>query len=265
MDIARQQLYLGVVEGHPALVVHRHPGHDVDQVAFLGGHQVVAGFPGEALAQVGDLGGDPAGRRRVQLPVQGRLQDVIRAERREDRFAGQRELQLAVDLDDRLDEGAARDETATDYLAGDHAVGLVRLAADELEGLSFEERQHHRLGDRVVAVRLFQDPEGRLTGHVAEDDRVGLDLRRRAGEGYLVEALLELDRQRLTDHGIAAVIDRQGGVGGEGDAGGGQQEENGGFHGVGIGWMRGGFCQSLSKRLKAGALSGFLVRGITPR
>ena len=78
VHVARHQLDLGVGEGHPALVVHRHPAHDVEEVALVGGDEVVAGLPGEAVAQVGDLGVDLARGCGVELPVQGRLQDIVR-------------------------------------------------------------------------------------------------------------------------------------------------------------------------------------------
>ena len=54
--IARHEFDLGIGEGHPALVVHRHPADDVQDVALLGGDEVVASLPRETTAQIGYLG-----------------------------------------------------------------------------------------------------------------------------------------------------------------------------------------------------------------
>ena len=233
IHVAGHELDLGLIEGHAAVVVHRHPSNDVQDVTLLGGDEIVAGFPGESAAEIGDLGVDLAGRSGVKFPVQGRLKDVIRSERREGRLAREGELQLAVHLDDRLDEITARDEAAAHDLASHDAVRLVGLAADELERLALEERQEHRLRDRVVTVGLLEDLELGLARDVTQDHGIRLDLRRGPSERDLIDAGLEVDRQRLTHHGVAAVVDRERRIGGEGSGSGGQQEQCGEFHGVG--------------------------------
>ena len=100
---------------------------------------------------------------------------------------------------------------------------------DELEGLAFEEREEHRLRDGVVSVGLLEDPEIDLAREVAQDDGVGFDLRGGAGEGGLIDAGLQVQGQGLPDDRVAAIVDRQGGIGGKKATGGHQQEERG-FH-----------------------------------
>ena len=141
-------------------------------------------------------------------------------------------MQLAIDLDDRLDEITAGDKTTAHDLAANDAIRLIALATIEFEGLALEEGQQHRLGDRVVAVRLFENLELGLTRNIAQDDRIRFDLRRDTGEGDLIDARLEVQWQRFAHHREASVIDSERRIGSEGRGSGGQQEEHGEFHGV---------------------------------
>ena len=56
IHIPGHELYFSLIEGRAALVVHRHPADDVQDVALLGGDEVVASLPRETTAQIGYLG-----------------------------------------------------------------------------------------------------------------------------------------------------------------------------------------------------------------
>src|SRR4051812_5079050 len=91
-----------VAEVGAALIVQRDPADQVDDVALLRSDDVVGCVPAHAAADVADLSLAAARPLAAQQPIELRLQDRVVPERWEERLAGKKELQLAVDFNDGL-------------------------------------------------------------------------------------------------------------------------------------------------------------------
>src|SRR6266536_4671407 len=157
-----------------------------------------------------------------ELPAERGFEDRIARERGEERLAGQSEAQHTVNFDDGLAHAGLRvavvlrvagtgDISAADDLTLD---GFELFAALREEGdrLAFVEREQQFLRDRVVAVTLLENLQ-RASGQVAQDDRVGFQVRRDAGEVYVVDAGGQVERQILAGDEEILVVDGERGRG----------------------------------------------------
>ena len=210
VHVARHQLDLRVAERRPAVVVHRDPAEYVHIVTLLRRDEVVVRLPRESARDVAHLGVELRRFRRLQQPVERGLENCVVAQTRKQRLPRQTELQLAVHLDNGLLRAAAGHEAAADDLAGNQlACRRVVLHAHVLEinRLALVQREQQFLRDGVVAVILLQDLHHAFASSVAQDDRIRLDVRRRAREPHLVHARLEVERHGIADDREVLVVD----------------------------------------------------------
>ena len=104
---------------------------------------------------------------------------------------------------------AAGNVTAADDFAGNDFAGLrVVLHAHvfKINRLALEQRQQQFLRHRIVAVILFQDLQRMLARRVAQDDRIRLDLRGRAGVEHGILAGLQVQRHGVAHDGEILVV-----------------------------------------------------------
>ena len=227
VHVARHEFDLRAGKGRAAGVFHGDPTDEVDHVLGLGRDNVVARFPRQPAGDVGQLGVELRGGGRVQFPGKRGLELGVGAERGKARLAGQRELQPALHLDDRLHSFSSGHIAAANDFARDHAIRFLRLLRHEIDRLPLEEREQQLLRDGVIAIVLFEDLQRHLACRVAQDHGVRLDLRGHAGEAHVIDAGLELQRHGLAQHGEALVVD------GERRVGGARREGEGGDEGEG--------------------------------
>ena len=223
VHIAGHQLDPRVIELLTALVIERHPADQIERVARLRRHHVVIGVPGHAAGHVAQLGIELRRHAGVDDPIECRLEDRIVAQRRKDGFPGQRELQLAVDLDDRLAIArtgrclVVRHVPAAHDFAGHNARGTVLQVDHEVNRLAFVKIQQQFLRNGIGAIVLLQNHQGALAGGVAQNHRIGLQARGGAGKAHRVGAGVQVQRQSFADHSEVLVIDSEGGVCRHGD------------------------------------------------
>ncbi len=171
------------------------------------------------MGDVGEFGGEARGAGRIDLPAESGLEQEAVGGRRKERRAGELELQVSVDFDERLVAGsddAAIDDGGLVGCGARHGTGFRRgeVVGLELDGLAFEFLQEGVLVDDAGVVVLLGDLEGDLAGGVAEDDGVGFELAGDVGGGDFVEAGLEVEVDGGAGDGEVLVVD------GEGDRGG---------------------------------------------
>ena len=139
---------------------------------------------------------------------------------------GRLNLQLAVDLDDRLFGGPGhlrlvvvlaiaihgksimgRVSAANDFAL--HGLDALRCRNFKVDRLAFVEREQQRLRDRIGAVILLEHLQGVFAGRVAQDHRVGLEMHGDVVHVDLVLAGLQIEREFLADDGEILVVNRE--------------------------------------------------------
>ena len=183
MNIPSDEFNFGLIESRAGVVFESDPTDEIDEILVLWGDDVVGSFPTEACGDVGEFGVDLSGSGGVNFPSEGRVELGIGAEGGEAGFAWEGELEFAIDLDDGLGVFAAWDIATSDHLALNRAVGLLGFAEDEIDGLVFEEREEELLGERIIAIILFEDLDGEFCGGIAKDHGVGFEVSGDTGEG----------------------------------------------------------------------------------
>ena len=143
-------------------------------------------------------------------PVQSRFQDGVIAQRREQRQAGQAELQFSVNFNNGRGAGrishllliilltvlahrsimwnvsAANDFSTYDFLMQfSLRIGVLDF---EINRFAFKQRQQALLSHRIITVVLLQNLECAAAMRVAQDDRVRLDVRGGVSKADLVGA-----------------------------------------------------------------------------
>ena len=83
----------------------------------------------------------------------------------------------------------------------------------KINRLALEQRQEQFLRDRIIAVILLQDLQRMFARRVAQNDRIRLDLRRRAGVADGVDAGLEVERHGVAHDGEVLVVNGKRGLG----------------------------------------------------
>ena len=83
----------------------------------------------------------------------------------------------------------------------------------KINRLALEQRQQQFLRDGVVAVILLPNLERMFAGRVAQNHRVRLDARGRIGITHIVDAGLEVERDRVAHDGEVLVVNGEGRLG----------------------------------------------------
>ncbi len=213
------------MDGDPANHVAFFVAGDVGGV---GDDDVVGCVPVETAGDVGELGREAAWFLRQNLPAQSGLEQKAVGGGRKQRGAGQLELHLAVDFNQRLRilAGLIAVVPALGLEAGTDDFSLHDLRSLgrrdlEVDGFAFVFLQEPFLIDEGGIVVLLEDPEGVLARGIAEDDRIRLEAAGDAGRGDFVQAGMEIEVNPGARNRKVLVIDRQrhGRVLGDGERG----------------------------------------------
>src|ERR1041385_7179184 len=163
-----------------------------------------------------------AGNGEPIIEIEGKLQFGL---------PGQAELQFTLDLNDGLAIAGGhvsllrlvillivcavslvvRRVSAADNFSRHELAIAIFIAHQELNGLAFIQGQQTALRRDVTAVVLLQNAQIAAAFQVAQDDRIGLQMRRDVSDFNLVCAAFEFQRQRLPHHGKRLVIDGESG------------------------------------------------------
>jgi len=203
IHIPREEFDFGVLEIASGLVLHGDPADDFEGVAFFRCDDVVAGLPCESTGDVGEFGLGFYGLGGLDFPDEAGFEDGVVAEGGKEGFSGEAELDFPVDFDD----GGLIGCGADDFSPHD-AVGFGDLAHEEIDFLSFGEREQELLRDGIVAVVLLENAQ-RGAGGIAEDHGIWLEEAGGTIKDKLASAGREVERQGIADDGEVLIVNRE--------------------------------------------------------
>jgi len=195
---------------------------------LVSGDDVVVGFPVHAPGGVSEFSGEFAGFVNSDEPSQGGFEDGIVRKLWEERVAGETETQFAIHFDKGLAGSAwillipvaalivhvaglrLGLVTGANYFAFFDMCGVGEVD-EEIDGLAFVVLEEEALGDRVVAVVLFDDCDRRAEG--AKDNGVRFELGCDVGVGDLAEFVFGFEVDGLSDDAKALIVDGNGSLG----------------------------------------------------
>ena len=176
--VAGQQLDVSVFEDVTSAVVDRHPAHQIEHVTVFGSDQVVVRLPAHPAGDIREFGVESPGSSvcRSQVTVGFRMVSPVREGKIGSR-AGRSEA--ALNLDQRLlirglGVLAVLDQGSNVAAADDPALRDEPSVSKEFDGASFVEGEQCFLGNRIVAVVLFQNLQRALAARIAQDQRLRL-------------------------------------------------------------------------------------------